>query len=57
MVILHIARADLIDVNVVAHHFHLRWVHHFADGEQAKFIGGLAHQFQTGLAHSLECVR
>ena len=54
MIILHVARADLIDVHVVAHHFHLRRVHHFADGEQAEFVGGFTHQFQAGLAHALK---
>src|SRR5882724_3459438 len=57
VVVLHVACANLVDVNVAAHHFDLRRVHHFADGEQSEFIGCFAHQFQTWFAHSLKRVR
>src|SRR5437762_13649331 len=40
IVVLHAARADLEDVDVTQHHLNLRCVHHFADGEEAEFVGG-----------------
>src|SRR5262249_13137489 len=43
VIVLHVARADLVNVHVLAHHFDLRRVHDFADGEQAELVGGLAH--------------
>ncbi len=57
MVVLHVARADLEDVDVAAHHLNLRRVHHFADGEELKFFGGFVHQLQAFFAHALEGVR
>jgi hypothetical protein len=56
MVVLHVTRANLINIHVLAHHFDLRRVHHFADREQAEFIGGFAHQFQARFTHALKCV-
>ena len=43
MIILHVACADLINVDVLAHHLDLRRVHHFADGEQTEPVGGFTH--------------
>src|SRR5207253_5091289 len=57
VVVLHVTRADLEDVDVAQHHRNLRSVHHFADGEEAELVGGLAHQLEARLAHALERVR
>src|SRR5437879_1477344 len=52
-----VARADLKNIHVAQHHLNLRRVHYFADGEQAEFIRGFAHELQAWLAHPLESVR
>ena len=54
MIILHVARADLKNIDVLAHHLNLRRVHHFADDEQTEFVGGFAHQLQAFFAHALK---
>src|SRR5712692_11139890 len=56
-VVLHVARADLEDVHVTQHHLNLRGVHHFADGEEAEFVGGFAHELEPRLSHALKGVR
>src|SRR6266404_898248 len=56
IVVLHVARADLKDVDVADHHLDLRRVHHFADGEQVEFLRGFAHQLEAFFAHALEGV-
>ena len=57
MVVLHVARAHLKDVDIVAHHLNLRRVHYFADGEKLEFFGGFFHEFQAFFAHALKSVR
>src|SRR5216683_99189 len=56
VVVLHVARADLEDVDVTHHHLNLRRVHHFADGKEAEFVGGLAHKLEARFTHALEGV-
>jgi hypothetical protein len=56
IIILHVARADLEDIDVAEHHLHLRGVHNFADGEQIEFLRGFAHQLEAFFAHALEGV-
>ncbi len=36
VVILHVARADLKNIDVARHHLDLRGVHHFADGKETE---------------------
>src|SRR6266478_8373311 len=56
VVVLHVARADLEDIDVAEHHLHLRRVHNFADGEEIEFLRGFAHQLEALFAHALEGV-
>src|SRR4029077_13483210 len=56
-IVLHVARADLKNIDVLAHHLDLREVHHFADDEQLEFVGGLADQLKAFFAQALEGVR
>src|SRR5437762_5257763 len=57
VVVLHVARANLEDVNVAHHHLDLRRVHHFANGKEAEFVGGFAHELEARFTHALEGVR
>src|SRR6266404_196772 len=57
IVVLHVARANLKNVHVTQHHLNLRRVHHFADGEEAKFVRGFAHELEARFPHALESVR
>src|SRR5947207_1165184 len=57
IVILHVARADLEDVDITHHHLDLRSVHHFADGEEAEFVGGFAHDLEARFTQALKGVR
>src|ERR1700732_1524060 len=43
VIILHIAGADLKNVDVAEHHPDLGGVHDFADGEEIEFLRGFAH--------------
>ena len=54
--VLHVARADLEDVHVLEHERNLRRIHHFADDDEAVFIGGGAHDLQALFAHALEAI-
>src|SRR5467141_2368019 len=56
IIVLHVARADLKDIDVAEHHLHLRRVHNFADGEEIEFLRGFAHQLEALFAHALEGV-
>src|SRR5271163_4541194 len=55
-VVLHVASAYLEDVYILQHHLDLRGVHDFADGEEAEFVGGFAHELEAGFAHALKGV-
>ena len=57
VIVLHVARADLQHVDVGQHDFDLRRVHHFADDEQAVFVGRVAHQLQALLRPGPESCR
>src|SRR6266700_3118557 len=54
--VLHVARADLQDIDVGQHHGHLRNFHHFADHQHAKAVSGFAKQFERFEAQPLERV-
>src|SRR5258708_5683683 len=56
-IVLHVARAHLEYINVSAHHLDLRGIHHFADDEEAEFVGSFAHQLQALFAHTLERIQ
>src|ERR1700682_3784014 len=56
IIVLHVARADLEDVDVAEHHLDLRRVHDFADGEEIEFLRGFAHELEAFFAHTLEGV-
>src|SRR6266849_3194054 len=56
IIVLHIARADLEDVDVAEHHLHLRRIHDFADGEEIEFLRGFAHELKAFFAHALKGV-
>src|ERR1700720_2045911 len=43
IIVLHVARADLEDVDIAEHHLHLRRIHDFADGEEIDFLRGFTH--------------
>src|SRR5438094_1851601 len=41
IVVLHVACADLEDVDITHHHLNLRSVHHFSVGEEADIVCGI----------------
>src|SRR5207249_12043971 len=53
----HVGRAELENVDVALRHLTLRRVDHFADGEEAELVGGVAHQLEARFTHTLEGVR
>ena len=57
VIVLHIARAHLQDINHGQNHGNLRRVHHFAANEQSVLVGGVAHQFERLFTHALEAIR
>ncbi len=54
--VLHVARADLVAVDVAAHHLDVARVHDLADHGQAALVGGRAHPTQRLLSMALEGV-
>ena len=55
-VVLHVARADLVDVGVLPDHFDLVGVHHLGDQFEVVRVGARTQQLQPGLAQALEAV-
>src|SRR5690242_13502600 len=56
IIILHVAGADLEDVDIFGHHTDLRKVHDFADGKETEFVGGFAHELEACFAEALKSV-
>ena len=55
--VLHVARADLEDVDISTHQRDLRLIHYLADDEQLVAVGRVAQELQSGLAEALESCR
>ena len=58
-IVLHVARSNLKDVHVSAHHLDLRRIHHLADNEKVELVRGFAnqlHPFRPCLGtHKVKC--
>ena len=57
VVVLHVARADLQDVDILQHPFDLRDLHHLGDRGHVVLVAGRAQQLQSFDAHPLKRVR
>ena len=55
--VLHVARADLEDVDVGQHKLDLRDLHDLADHEQVELVARFAQQLEAFEAEALERVR